>query len=127
MQIRKWANFIKHPKGFILCHHPVFTAIDAPRYKDLYDHAKLRISLDFLQKFYTGPDHDKELYEILENQERVVVVLPNIYSLTQEFCDAMDRFVQLLRENKIFRELLATRTTFTDYWNDSPIVLPQKA
>lgn len=24
VQIRKWANFIKHPKGFLFTHHPTF-------------------------------------------------------------------------------------------------------
>lgn len=44
-KIRKWANFIKHPKAFILAHHPIYT----------------------IEGFKYNPEFRKESKEIIDN------------------------------------------------------------
>ena len=114
--IRKWANFIKHPKAFILCHHPVFTTLHAPKYKALHESASLTINTAFLQKYYTGDTHNSELYTILQNKECVLVVFPDAAHITESICSAMAMFLELLKDNKVYRDLLGKKTTFIDYW-----------
>jgi hypothetical protein len=117
-EIRRWANFIKHPKAFILTHHPVFTFDKSPKNTELFKHCKVKIDRSFLDKYFTEEHEKKEkqLFEELENKDDVLVVLPNAIDLTQRFCTAIAEFIGIITENKVYRDVIRKRSTFFDYW-----------
>src|SRR5688572_8288450 len=51
-QIHKWANFIKHPKAFILTHHPVWDYEGS----SLYSGREFKLTIDdpFINTYYKG-------------------------------------------------------------------------
>lgn len=118
MGIRRWANFLKHPKAFLLTHHPVFTFRDSPKTKGLRDNADVVIDRAFVDKYYANDDKNEELIKELENKENVLVVFPDAVWLVQELCQAMHDCVAVIRDNPVYREVVETRTTFYDYWFD---------
>lgn len=121
-QIRKWANFIKHPGAFMLTHHA--------NYEYQGDYVKvdgdILIDDNFIRDHYTGHTDAKErdkqrksLYEKLGNKDNVVVLLPDIVQLTKKFCYSHNRFVSLVTDNEVYREVLADRTTLKRYFSDA--------
>lgn len=114
--IRQWANFIKHPKAFMLVHHPTFIfegfiiPDDSWKFKKLSDYEVIIDSV-FVKEYYSGGDKNKKLYDILINEENVLVVLPNPVVLITEFCAAQKYFVNLICKNQVFRDLLSEKAT----------------
>ena len=51
VEIRKWANFIKHPKGFLFTHHPDYIFEDSKGIDKIVKTIKY-IDFDFVYKFY---------------------------------------------------------------------------
>ncbi len=120
LSIRKWANFLKHPKAFILTHHPRFTYVGAPDCREQVASADVVIDRDFVDRYYSNDEKDRELYRVLENKERVLVVFPSAVDTAEKLCAAMADCVSLIRDNKVYREVLEGRSTFRDYWMDAP-------
>jgi hypothetical protein len=115
-EIRRWANFLKHPKAFILTHHPAFSFIGSPRNKSLADNANVRIDHNFITKYYSDEKRDKELCSELENKDKVLVILPNAIEIAKDLCQAMHDCMSVIRDNQIYRTILESKTTFHDYW-----------
>jgi hypothetical protein len=76
----------------------------------------VKIDDTFIANYYSNNDNDKDLYKKLENKDDVLVVFPNAVNLTQEFCLAIKEFINLLRDNAVYREMLNQKATFSDYW-----------
>jgi hypothetical protein len=116
-EIRVWANFLKHPKAFILTHHPTFSFIGSPDLKSLTENANVRIDRNFIEQYYKEEDENKnkQLYKKLENKDKVLVIFPNALELAQNLCEAMQNCVSLIRDNKIYRDKLKDRATFLNY------------
>lgn len=112
--VHKWANFIKHPKAFFLVHHPRY-AFDG---MDGFDSSKYSVIIDqaFVSEFYAGPDHNKKLWDRLCNQTSVAVIYPDPVALTERFCKALQDSIAVIRDNKVYREILNSRTTFEHYF-----------
>lgn len=114
--IKQWANFIKHPKAFMLVHHPtfIFQGFEIPpdswKFKKLDDY-EIMIDSDFVKEYYSGGDKNKKLYDKLIKKEDVLVVLPNPVELMTEFCKAQKYFVELICGNQVFRDLLSEKAT----------------
>jgi len=117
--IRRWANFLKHPKAFLLTHHPVFTFHSSPKNRELREKAGAVIDRAFIDKYYANDEKNKQLYKELENKENVLVVFPAAASLVQNLCKAMHDCVAVIRDNPVYREAVESRTTFPDYWLDA--------
>lgn len=120
-QIRKWANFIKHPKAFVLVHHPIFEISE----NLVYDHPKGSLIIDdaFIATYYTGKkDFDaqkksnKELLDKLKNKKDVVVLFPSVFQITTKLCFSINKFVELITKNEVFIEVLNDDTTIDDYF-----------
>jgi hypothetical protein len=79
--VRRWANFFKHPKSFFLVHHPEFVSNDYLR-----EESEILIDSDFVMKYYCNQKLDIELIGMLQNKTNVKVQLPNLASLTTDFC-----------------------------------------
>ena len=96
-QIRKWANFIKHPKAFILTHHPEYDFVDSGI---VFDKTfTIQIDDSFVTEYYSGgtdpikqKNKNKELYKILHNQKDVHVIFPDIEKLTKKLGYAVRAF-----------------------------------
>ena len=117
--IRKWANFIKHPKAFVLTHHAAFTHPGSPAFEALRDAALLKIDRDFVFRWWTEADEkkDKELFSELENRDSVLVIFPDLKETTTALCSAMNKFNALFEKNDAFVRLLKNRSTFLHYWD----------
>ena len=118
MEIRRWANFLKHPKAFLLTHHPTFSFEGSPKNKELRKNATEVITYAFLDQFYMNDKQDGKLLKRLQNKENVLVIFPDVVKVTDGLCKAMHDCVSLIRDNKVYRSILEERTTFRDYWID---------
>jgi len=98
-QIRKWANFIKHPKSFILTHHPEFDFENSG-----YEYEKefsVKINEQFVETYYKGQKNpednkrtNKELYNKLKNKKDIIVMFPDIATADSSFkCNRVRGFI----------------------------------
>lgn len=122
-QIHKWANFIKHPKAFILTHHPSW---DFENSGEKHEKAfKVEINDSFVDKYYKGerdPDkqkaRNKELYGKLRNQTDVHVLFPEMAQLTKKVCYSINAFADLITKNQVYIEILNDETTIAEYFEN---------
>jgi hypothetical protein len=122
-QIRKWANFIKHPKSFILTHHPEFD-FENSGYE--YDREfSVTINEQFVETYYKGqknPDDqkktNKELYSKLKNKKDIVVIFPDIAKLTDKLCYSISKFTEIITKNEVYIEILNDETTISNYFEN---------
>jgi hypothetical protein len=121
-QVRKWANFIKHPGPFILTHHPVFV-FDGPRAVGNFD---VMINEQFVETYYKGYSNQQEkekrnmkLRELLRNNDSVMVVYPDIAKMTTKLCYAYAQFVAMIMDNSIYRDILEDEATLYVYFENS--------
>jgi hypothetical protein len=114
--IRRWANFIKHPKYFMLVHHPSYIHENDPLIKTLKE-GKIQINTAFIETYYNGESNNKDLFKILENKKNVLVVYPNIEELTQNFCLEIRNFIDLIRDNSVFRHILNQKSTIENFYS----------
>lgn len=117
-EIRRWANFLKHPKAFLLTHHPTFTFYSSPKNRALIENASVVIDLNFVTDYYSDNEQNDELGKKLENKENVLVVFPDVVRLAKDLCQVMHNCVSLIQSNPVYRWILEDTTTFYDYWND---------
>jgi len=116
-QIRKWANFIKHPKAFMLCHHPSFTFRGFSFNSELLKHYYVIIDDSFILKYYSNDDKNEKLFKELQNKELVLVVFPNFEKLLLKFTTECLKFIEIIETNLVYKEILMDRTTFTNYYH----------
>ena len=111
-RIKRWTNFIKHPKAFKFTHHPKYFFES-----DLTDRNNL-IILDTkeIEKFYSGTSKNKELYIKIAKKENVVVAFPNLVELTKNFCKEFITFTKFICENEIIASALKEETTIANYY-----------
>lgn len=114
IEIRKWANFIKHPKGFLFTHHPEYV-FENETYNKSND--EQIIDFSFVSKFYYHENEDKFKQTIKElgNKGNIIVILPNPQRLAKEFVLVCIAFCEKLKNNPHFQEVLKKHTTISDY------------
>jgi len=71
----------------------------------------------FIQKFYSGEKNNRELYNRLTNKTDVCVVLPEIELLTTSFCNEFRHFVDLIRDNSVYRHILNDKATYEHFYS----------
>lgn len=110
--IKRWANFLKHPKSFMLVHHPTFT------YENIWKKKKNEIVIDteFVKEYYAGEKKNNELYKLLSNKKNVSIVYPDPKRLIKEFCDVQKKFCDLIAKNQMVREILDDKATIKNYY-----------
>lgn len=121
IKIRKWANFIKHPKAFIFCHHPTFTFSGYEFNSLIKPKSSVEINEPFILKYYSNDDKNEELYKKLQNQESVLVTFPNPKNILSGFANECLRFLNLIEKNEVYREILSDKTTFLNYYFNQKI------
>jgi hypothetical protein len=114
--IKKWGNFIKHPKAFILVHHPICVLENSVGIEKLKKKS-IQINSKFIEKYYSGEKNNRELYNILTNKRDVVVIYPELEGLTKSFCQEVRRFVDLIRDNSVYREILNDKATYEYFYS----------
>lgn len=122
-QIRKWANFIKHPKAFILTHHPEY---DFENSGISFDKKfKIVINDQFVTEYYKGESDpakqkskNKDLYQKLHNQKDIHVVFPDIAQLTKKLCYSVDAFSDLILKNQVYKDILNDEATISNYFEN---------
>ena len=106
---RRWANFFKHPKAFLLTHHA--------RYDEEPIDDEIVIDDSFINKFYGGDKHNPQLYALLTNKANVVVRLPNLVSLTEGLGKELGYLSQVILSNPIYSEILTNTSVLEDYYS----------
>jgi hypothetical protein len=119
-QMRRWANFFKHPKEFgWLVHHPQYLFEGTPgAAKVLVKDSGFRVIQDeFLKKYYSA-DRVKGLAKEFNGFERkVVVLLPDIETVTDKLSGCLANFVEVVTKNPVYHELLNDKATIANYFD----------
>jgi hypothetical protein len=105
-QVKKWANFIKHPKEFIFSHWPHYI-MKGPEIVN--EKNSIIIDDNFVKTHYTKAG---SRIQELENCDNVIVLVPELSDLTTNFCKELNIFFDFICENKIVSEYLRNKTTF---------------
>lgn len=118
VQIRKWANFIKHPKGFLFTHHPDFIYEDnitIPSLKS--NNINQLIKYEEIKKFYTRETDDgfKNTIKEIGNKKNIIVVLPCPLRIMTDYCQISKEFCDKIGANPHFKEILKKHSTIEDY------------
>src|SRR5690606_27616074 len=108
-------------KAFILTHHPEYYFDNQINEicKLVENNDNKIIDLKFIKKYYSGEDRNKykNLTGELRNNSNVKVILPSIDILTQDFCNACAIFIEVIKENKAYKEILNDLTTLENYFD----------
>lgn len=115
IEIKRWANFLKHPKTFSLVHHPIWTYEGEDQFQS--NGNKPIIDTEFVSRYFAGEKHNDELSAQLSNKQDLEVTFPNPLNLITQFCEAQENFVQLIRDDKSIRDILNDKATIRDYYN----------
>lgn len=110
-EIRHWANFLKHPKGFMLVTHPQWE-YEGSMWESSSRATKDRITINtaFVKDYYRHDANNKTLEKILARQSDVVVLFPNPVDLMNRFVEMQQKFIGLINENKFVRDMLERHT-----------------
>jgi hypothetical protein len=96
----------------MFAHHPVF--LDGSQDSSAYS---IVIDTEVVNKYWKeSRDSIKYTEEHLVNNDQVAVVIPNIIDLTSRFCDAINLFLVIPKENKIVSDILRDRATLRAYF-----------
>jgi hypothetical protein len=117
--VKLWANFFKHPKAFILTHHPEYY-FETNTILKHFDKKDKVITKEFLVKYYTGEDDNKykNLVSELRHNNNVKVIFPRVDKLTTEFANACKEFIGIINDNKAYREILNDLATLEIYFSN---------
>jgi hypothetical protein len=118
--VKLWANFIKHPKAFILAHHPLYIVTQVTEPKTFDSKEYTYINTKFVKKYYAGEDANKykTLFEMLQRNPKICVEYPDLLQLTNAFCKATEVFINIILENKVYLEILNDIGTLQEYFTN---------
>jgi hypothetical protein len=122
--VKRWANFLKHPKSFMLVHHPSWTyegrtikSDNSGKYLDeKIKRTTPTIDSAFVNEFYAGGKKNRELFKQLNKKENLIVVFPNPIILIKEFTKAQKKFTEIISNNEIVRDLLENKATIENHF-----------
>lgn len=116
--MRRWANFFKHPKEFawLVC-FPKYLIQGTDEQKAASADTSNKIVDDaFLKKYYAA-DRSKGLAtEFASHRDKVVVLLPDVVSITERICKELHTFVNVVTKNPVYFEILNDKATIIDYY-----------
>jgi hypothetical protein len=119
IRTRRWANFFKHPKAFAwMVHHPVYTFDGSTHSKKFLNTDWLKIDDGFVKSYYSSDASKVLTKQFTGKEDKIVVILPDIESLTKGICDCLDKFIEIITKNQVYQEILNERSTFTAYFSD---------
>lgn len=112
-EIRKWANFIKHPKGFLFTHHPDFH-FETENIKP--DKNTKIIGSEFVFKLYNHEDKEKlnQTIQQIGNKNNLIVLIPDPNRLIKDYIVVSKKFCDTVKKNPHFKDILKKHTTIID-------------
>ena len=114
-KVNKWANFFKHPKEFLFTHWPnYFLATEA---RPTINPGDVVIDYQFIKAHYYS--ESKPRPKILQNNNRVLVEVPDLVELTREFCAEMNVFFDFICRNDIVADFLRKKSTIEEIYATS--------
>ena len=116
--VKRWANFLKHPKAFMLVHHPKWT-FEGRKINDVVEKISKTtplINSNFVNEYYSGDRKNKELFKKLNKKEDILVVFPNPVELIKDFTIAQIKFTDIIANNEIVRDLLDNKATIENHF-----------
>ena len=118
-RIRRWANFIKHPKSFLFSHHPqYYHGGEVGDEGAIIEDDTVQINGEFIDAYYAGGQKNSKLAAMLNNATKVLVVYPDPELLMENFAAETKAFVRLIERNEVYREELGRITTTPDYFRE---------
>jgi len=120
IRVRRWANFFKHPKAFAwMVHHPEYTFEGSPHSASFSDDSLyLKIDDEFVKKYYASEKAKGLTSRFAGWESTVVVILPDLEVLTAAICGSLEKFVKMITESMVYKEILDERSTFVDYFSE---------
>lgn len=115
-RIKYWANFFKHPKYYMLLHHPMFFIDGDPSTPNFMINGV--IDDTFIHKFYSGGKLNNDLRAELQNKDKYIIIFPNLLNLTKDLCSEFEKIVKLIASDKAIIAKLATYTTIKSDLSD---------
>lgn len=117
IEIRKWANFIKHPKGFLFAHHPEYHFEDEAIPHSHSSWKKIDYA-NFVEPLYKREDEAKFRHTIKEfaNKRNLLVIIPCPERIAKELSIVCKEFCIKIKENKHFQEILKADSVLEDYY-----------
>ena len=114
-QIKRWTNFVKHPKAFQFAHHPkyVYETDD-----QLIPQGSIVLDTERIEYFYSGDKKNKELHKLISKKSNVIVKIPDLNILTELFCQEFTIFTNWICENEMIAEFLKDETTIENYYEN---------
>jgi hypothetical protein len=111
-EIKYWANFLKHPKSFMLVLHPGwhYEGMDKETCWHPMTKNTVIINSNFVKQYYAGDQNNAKLYKLLARKDNVVVLFPNPIDLIKRFTQAQKKYVAIIAENEMVREMLESET-----------------
>lgn len=122
IEIRKWANFIKHPKGFLFAHHPEYQFEYEVIDKE-YSKWKRIDYVNFVEPLYKheDPRKFKQTINQFANKENLLVIIPCPERIIKELNIVCREFCEKIKENKHFQEILKADSVLENYYEDELI------
>jgi len=120
IKARKWAIFFKHPKAFAwMVHHPEYTYENSPHSISFTSNPSYKkVNYDFVKKYYADNENSEGLTgEFSGHENKIVVVLPDIETLTLDICSCLEKFVEIVSK-KEYREILEEKSTLVNYFSE---------
>lgn len=92
--IKYWANFFKHPKFYMLLHHPIFYLDGDPDVPNFLINGM--IDDEFIHKFYKSDKQNAELKLLLGNKDNFIILFPNMLELTKSLCMEFESIIYVI-------------------------------
>jgi hypothetical protein len=118
IEIRKWANFIKHPKGFLFSHHPSYLFEDDEGVQSARNNkSTIVFDYDMVLKFYKRESDDsfKQSIKELGNKKNITVIIPDPARIMSAYTQVCQEFCDKIKNNPHFQEVLRQHSTLEDY------------
>lgn len=117
IEIRKWANFVKHPKGFLFAHHPEYFFEDESIPPDYSNWKKINFE-NFVTPLYKREDEKKFKQTIHQfaNKPNLLVIIPCPERLARELSVVCKEFCEKIKDNKHFQEILKADSVLENYY-----------
>jgi hypothetical protein len=115
-EVKDWCIFYKHPREFVFCHWPTFIYDNDTEF--INERKKKNatiIDIDYVSKNFTK--NGKRLPN-LENNPNVVVVIPELISLTNKYIKELIRFIDFICKNELIVDFLRKKSTIEDYYKE---------
>ncbi len=122
IEIRKWANFIKHPKGFLFSHHSEYFYENEKITKDFINCKQINYD-NFIKPLYSSenPKKFKQTINEFANKDDLLVIIPCPERIAKELNVACNEFCKKIKDNEHFKEILKKDSVLEKYYEDELI------